>query len=402
MGNVNLDEKLANLGYLALKKETTKGVAVVPNVFVPLYEESIKQDIHLDEDKPIVGERAARFKVYRGQETITGSIKVLAEPKTIGHFLNMLLYKSGVSGTPTTGYTHTFGLGNASESYTLEFLKGNIPVRLFGVEARSIAPAFEDNKMVLTVEISARNQFSVVKIASASGTAITLDDSERPMPNEGLTTSDKLRLYDISAGTYEDVEITSINSNGKDLVVSTISGTYVAGDLAYLVPLTPTYSIDEPFNWALTNFRFGANATAALSATPIRMEPDSNWTVMFNMESESGAMRSGGYQPANFVRTIGDLDISLKRFFDDEQDLNRFLQRTGRSLVIEHSSPSNAGTNGTKAVLRLIVDEYYLKEYDIPLKSDEIIYATMALAPVYNTANSEMFKIELITSEATI
>ncbi len=402
MTNINLEEKLANLGYLALKKETTKGVAVTPDVFIPLYEESIKHDIHLDEDKPIVGERAARFKVYRGQETITGSLKVLGEPQTIGYFFDMLLKKESTSGTPTTGYTHTFGLGDSSNSYTLEFLKGGVPVRLIGTEARSISPSFEDNKMVLNVDVSARSQFSVVKIKSASGTAITLDDSERPMPSEGLTTSDKLRLYDVSAGTYEDVTITSIDSNGKDLVVSTITGTYTAGDLAYLAPLTPTYSIGEPFNWALTQFKFGENATAALSATPIRMEADSNWTVMFNMEDESGALRSGGYQPASFVRTVGDVEVSLKKFFDDSQELDRFLQVTPRALVIEHTSPSLAGTNGTKSLLRITIDEYYIKEYDIPIKSDEIIYSTITLAPVYNVANSEMFKIELITSEDTI
>ncbi len=403
MTNVDLKEKLGNLGYLAIKKEAVKGTAVIPDVFIPLYEEDIAQDIHLDEDSPVVGIREARFKVYRGQESITGNVRVLAEPKTIGHFFNMLLYKANEtgSGTPTTGYTHSFSLSGLPKSYTFEFLKGNIPVRLVGVEARSITPAFEDNKMVLEVAISAREQFSIAKLVSATGTptgTVVLNDSERLNPTSGLVVGDSLRLYDVSSGTYEDVAISAINADGKTLSTGGISGTYGAGDLCYLKPLTPSISIDEPFNWAMTQFRLASDITAALTATPTALEKDSNWVIRYDMEEEGGAMRSGSYYPSNFVRTTGDIEISLKKFFDDGSDLDRFLQVGGRAMAIEHTSPSLAGTNGTRAKLTIKVNEFYIRNHSIPLKSNEIIYSEIELAPVYNSDDAQMFSVDLLTS----
>jgi len=404
MGTVNKNEKLANLGYLALGKETTKGVAVKPSIFAYLLEEDIKHDIHLDEDNSIVGIREKRFKVFRGQESISGNIKVIAEPTTIGHFFNMLLYKADENGVgdATTGYTHTFTVGGDPKSYTLEFLKGNIPVRLIGAEAKSITPDFQDNKMVLEIAIVARKLFSLAPIASASGTTVVLDDSERPNPTDGLTTGDTLRLYDISAGTYEDVDITAINTDGKTLTVSTISGTYDSGDLAYLAPLTPAYdTLGEPFSWARTQFKFGNDIATALAATQTRMEKDSKWTIKYDLENEEGARRSGGFAPANFVRTNADAEIKLKQFFSDGQDLNQFLQRVPQALVVEHTSPSKAGSNNN-ALLRIKFNKYYIKSDNVPLKAGSIIYSELDLVPVYSDADGQMFSVELLTDQQTI
>jgi len=392
-------ERQSNLGYFGLKLEAAKGTPLQPATFVPLYSEDVAINLNIDEDNPIVGIRAARYDSFRGQEDYQGSVKVLAEPKTLPHFLNMLLKKGTTTGNDTTGYTHPFTLGDSTKSYTIEFLKGNIPFRFYGVEASSIKPTFEDNKMVLDVSISALGQFSVAKIKTATGTAVVFED-ERPNPTKGLTTDDSLRLYDVSEGTYEDVTISDINADGKTLEVSTISGTYEEGDLCWLKPLTPSYSISAPFNWGRTEFRFGTGSAVALAATQERVERGSEWTLINSLEDNAGAKRSGSFRPASLVRTQGDVEISIKKFFKDGQDHNRFLQSLSRALVVRHYSPAHAGTDLTEAELRVTISEYDIKENSVPLNTGEIVYGNLTLIPKYKTADAQMFDVKVVNSLA--
>lgn len=402
MSTLPVTEKQANLGYFGLKLEAAKGTPLQPDTFVPLYSEDIAININLDEDNPIVGTREARYQSFLGQEDYQGSVKILAEPKTLPHFLNMLLKKGATTGTATTGYTHPFTLGDSVKSYTIEFLKGNIPFRFFGVEAKSIAPAFEDNKMVLDVSISALGCFSTVKIKSAvnAGTTVILEDGERPNPTNGLTTGDSLRLYDVSEGTYEDVTISVIDADGKTLTVSAIAGTYIEGDIAWLAPLTQSYAIVAPFSWGRSEFCFGDDAAAALAASQTRVEQGSNWNLKHALESDVGAKRSGSFRPAALVRTQGDIEVNIKKFFKDGQDHNRFLQKLSRALVVKHYSSAHAGTDLTEAELRVTINEYNIKENPIPLNTGEILYNNLVFVPKYKTAETQMFDVKVINSLA--
>jgi hypothetical protein len=46
---------LANESYLALKKETTEGTAVTPDVFLPLESADLTTNLNLNEDSRMVG-----------------------------------------------------------------------------------------------------------------------------------------------------------------------------------------------------------------------------------------------------------------------------------------------------------------------------------------------------------
>ena len=393
-------ERQANLGYFGLKLEAAKGTPLQPATFVPLYSESVAINLNIDEDNPIVGIREARYNSFRGQEDYQGSVKVLAEPKTLPHFLNMLLKKGTTTGSATTGYSHPFTLGDSVKSYTIEFLKGNIPFRFYGVEASNIKPSFEDNKMVLDIDLSGLGQFSVAKVFSATGTTIVLED-ERPDPTKGLTTDDTIRLYDVSGGEYEDLTISVIDADGKTLTTGTaIAGTYEEGDLCWLKPLTPSYSISAPYSWGRTEFRFGTGSAVALAATQERVEKGSEWNLIHLLEDNAGAKRSGSFRPASLVRTQGDVEISIKKFFKDGQDQSRFLQSSSRALVVRHYSPAHAGTDLTEAELRLTISEYDIKDNAIPLNTGEILYGSLSLIPKYNTADAQMFEVKVVNSLA--
>ncbi len=408
MVDLSLTEKQANIGYLAIGLQDLKGTGtpitgtpIAPDTFVPLYSEDVVININLDEDNPIMGIREARYQSFLGQEDYMGTIKVLAEPKTLPHFLNMILKKGTTTGDATNGYTHPFTLGDTTKNYTIEFLKGNIPFRFWGVEARSITPIFEDNKMVLEVNISALGCFSTRRVISASSTTVVLDDGERPNPTTGLVSTpigDTLRLYDVSEEAYEDVLISEIADDGKTLTVASISGTYVEGDLCWLKPLTPSYSIVAPFSWGRTEFRFGTTTPVAEAAAQTRVEKGSNWVLIHSFEDDAGAKRSGDFRPAALVRTQGDIEITLKKFFSDGQEQDRFVNLLERALVVKHLSPAHAGSNNTEASLTLTVGAYNIRENTVPLNTGEILYNNFVLAPKYSAADGEMFNIKVVNS----
>lgn len=396
--------RLANLGYLAIGKEVTRGTPVAPTVVVPLYEESLLTNLNLDLDNPIIGNRFARYNQFKGQRDHKGILKVLAEPKTFPHFLNMILDK-GVTTNSGGVYTHPYTLGNQSEaSYTIEILKGDILYRYFGVEASKLTPIFEDNRLLFNVNVSALGHFSIGAISAASGSSannVTLTTEYSDTPTKGIIVGDKLILVKVTGGTsdsYEEVTVSAVNTNGTQLTVGAITGTYTAGDYCYIKTQTLSPTLGEPFKWSGTEFRFGATAADALTATHTPVEKGSTFEIMHNFEDESGAKRSGSLDPTALVRAQADLNVTIKKTFDDYVDYERFLAVRKRALVIRIFGTVISGTD--KNELRITINNMKVKEGPVPLTTGEIIYLERNYSPQYDTSDSQAFDVTLINDVA--
>jgi hypothetical protein len=397
-------DRLANLGYFAIGKEATRGVPVAPTVAVPLYEENLLTNLNLDMDNPIMGNRFARYFNFKGQRDHKGTLKVLAEPKTLPHFINMILDK-GVTSVSGGVYTHPYTLGNQSEaSYTIEILKGDILYRYFGVEVGQLSPIFEDNVLKLSLAVSALGQFSIAPIASASGSSannITLSTEYSDTPNKGIVTGDKLILVKVSAGTsdsYEEVTVSGVNANGTQVSVGSIVGTYTALDYCYIKQQTITPTLGEPLKWSGTQFCFGATAAAALTATHTPVEKGSTFEIMNNFEDESGAKRSGSLDPTALVRAQADVNITIKKSFNDYVDYERFLALRKRSLVIRLFGALISGSD--KNELRITVNNMKVKNGPNPLTTGEIIYFEREYSPQYDTSDAQAFDVKVINDVA--
>lgn len=387
-----MPERLGNIGYLALKKEASKGAAVTPDVYVPLYEENIITNLNLDEDTPIIGNRTARYQTLMGMREHKGDFTVMAEPNTAARLFDMLLYKSGTTGS--NPYTHNFTLDNSNNpnAYTIDIARGQIVHRFIGAEASQITPDFDKNKMRLKISVSALSNFSVREIASVSTNTLTLTTSYDPNPTDGLVVGDLVRIFKAN-GTTVDTTVSSI-TNGTVVVVGSATGV-AQGDLIALRPATPSFTLVTPFMWARTEFRFGATASAALSASQTRLEDGSVWTVKNMFEDDGGAKRSGDFDPAALVRTLGDVEFTTKQYFDTADDLNRFLSVTKRACVVRHFSE-------TGYELRVTINNLRAKELKPPVKSGEIIYQEITWVPNYDTSDAQMFDVKVINAISSI
>lgn len=389
--------RLANLGYLAIKKEVTKGTAVIPNVYVPLYKESLATAINLDADKAIAGNKAAIYQHIQGQRHHNGEVQVLAEPTTVGYLFDMFLKKGTTTGA-SDPYTHPFTLDPDTEpnSYTVDIAKGQAVFRFMGVEAYEIAPEFSDNKMLLNLSLAARKSFTVREIASVGGTGgieITFKTNYDPNPTDGLVAGDLVRIQKAD-GSYLDKVIASVDSVIK--VTLTVGTTGVNdGDIFYLRPATPSFSLVTPFLWSRTEFRFAGTAAVALTATHTPLESGSAWKLVHAFEENEGAKRSGSFDPAELVRTLGEAQLEAKKKFDTLTDMNKFLTNTKLSCVIRHFS-------GDDHELRITLNNLRFTEKPVQLNTGEVIYAEGKLEAAYDASDAQLFDVVVLNPVATI
>jgi hypothetical protein len=321
----------------------------------------------------------------------------MAEPNTAGHLLNMLLTKGTTTGAGP--YTHPFTLSASADpkSYTVDILKGQVVARFIGVEIGELSNDYDKNKMTFKVKFSALKSFITREVSSVTGSGpytVTLKTNYDPNPTDGLVVGDVIRVF-LAGGTTIDCAVATI-PNGQTFTTSTNVSTAADGDTIALRAATPSLALKTPFMWATTEYRFGANATAALSATQTRIEQGSKYTIMHKFEDENGAQRSGSFDPAALVRTIGDIELDVKKFFDTPEEMNRFLTNTQRSLVIRHYS------EGSTYELRITINAFKFKSNPVKSKFGDVLYAEGKLIPDYNTSDAQAFDIKVINNLSTI
>lgn len=385
---------LGNLGYLMLGKEPTKGTPVIPSTAIPIYKESFNTKLNHDEDNPIVGLNVMPWNMYMGLRDHEWSFTALGDPNIAQPIFDMTMTQGTVIGA--NPYTHPYTAGSA-KSYTVDVLKGQVVHRFWGVEAEEVEVGFNKNKMELSPKGSALGSFVVREIASVSTNTITLAPTYDPAPNKGLVATDLVRVMKADGSTSLDTTVTSVNADGVTVVLGASAAAYVAGDFLFLRPQTPTYNLLTPFLWAKTQYRFGATAAAALSATHTPIEEGSGkWKIMNPFENKGGSQRSGSFDPSVLLRLQANAEIDVKTFFDIPDTTNEFLGVKGKSLVVRHFAGSS-----NQYELRLTFNNCIIKDSKRELDSGKIIYHELNYKPVYNSVDGQLMDIKIINNIAT-
>ncbi len=384
-------EQISDLGYLALKKETTKGTPVTPDVFLPIYNESLSMNYNLNDINPIMGLKAMRFTTIQGQRDYQGDISFLGEPNTAGYVFDMLLRKGTTTGDGP--YTHPFTLSTTDNpnSYTVDIKRGRFVYRFFGVEARAISAEFEDNSMRLNASVSALGMFAPSEITNVNTNTLTLSTAFSSTPTKGLVASDLIRIFRAN-GTVVDTTVSSLT----DTTVTVASaGSAQNGDIVCIRPATPTYSLVDVFQFARSQFKFGADASAALSANHTPVQEGSGWNIIHAMLPDEGRKASGSHDPVSLVRGLGDIEINTRIFHDTPDDERRFVAHEKRAIVISHLA-------GTGYELRITGNNLAIAEKPVNLEVGEVLFSEAVFKARYDTSDGAMFGVTVINNIATI
>lgn len=388
-------ERLGDLGYIAVGKQSGSS-AVTPGTFLPLYSEDLSTNLNYDEDNPAVGIKFARYQTLQGQRDHQGPFTVIGEPNTAGYVFNMLLNKSGTSGSDP--YTHTYTDGGDSDAYTVDVCPENHVYRYKGLKASQISPSFNDNYMHLQVTASALAAFSAAAVDSVSGTGpytVTLKTDYDPAPTTALVAGDLIKIYDVSVDSYIDATIDSVD-NDTDFTVSEDVSAATADDVVTIRPQSTSFDNLTPFQFARSEWRLSDTAANALSAAHTPMD-EFSWTVSHNFNNDGGEKRSGSYDPASLARTQTNAELTATKFFDTSDQIRKFVAKEKQGLVIRHFS------EGSSYELRLTFNDVRISDGGKPpINTGETLLHNFAFLPNYDAGDGQAFDVKVINGISSI
>jgi hypothetical protein len=393
-----MSERNAAAAYVALKKESVKGTAVIPDTYTSIYRQSLNTDINLIDDKPIYGNKFARLQSLQGIRKHQGSLSVMGEPNTLARFFDMLMQKGSTTGSGP--YTHPFTHGTTDpNSYTVDISYVSYVQRFMGVEASKITIGWDGEKMVPEIDVSGLASFTGAEIASISTTTVTLKTDKDPTPTNGLVASDTVKIVK-SDGTSTNFTISSLTAT--TVTLSATAAAFAAGDMLVIRPATPALTLLTPFVWGNTHYFFAADAATAFSnsstlSNQTRLEPGTEMTMMHGFNDEAGEKRSGAFDPASLIRTTYDATFKAKLFVDNPSKLKEWNAISKQAIVMRAYTGSS-----NQYELRVTLNNLRVKTNEMPFESEQVMYHDYEFSVDYDTTDGQAFDAKLLNAVSTI
>lgn len=388
-------------GYLAIKKQVEANTAITPDIFIPLLEEDLSSDPNNERVKQIVGINWKSNLILQGLRKNEGKIKVMADPTTLGYFLDMAMNKSGTTGDATNGYTHVYDV-DPSNYYTIEVLRGSYVHRLVGCQITKFGLMFENGHLIIEAEIVAKGKFNYATLGEAlSGAETSLGMKEEfdPAPAYGLVAGDVVQVWE--AGVATDLEIATIATGSKGITFESTSITASEGALITLKPQTPSYSaLKRPFKFGQMLVGFGANETASTvgagsyaNATPVdelKLELDKG------LETKHF---SGDNNPV-ILEGVPDMAFNVKKLLvtpDDVQQWNDIAKKACTIIIVGDEISA-----GVYCTLTIKLHNIKPKKVDNKTKVGEYIYDETDFFVEYDNTDGKAVAITLKNTVETI
>jgi len=391
-------------GYLALKKETTAGTAVYPNVFLELISESVTSPKPLVSSSPVYGSTVKNLRPIRGAfEAPTGEIKVQVEPDTIGYIL------AGVMGPPstasvsdTTAYVHTFTqpyTTAAHPTFTVDIAMGSDDFvrRYVGCKFHNLKLEIEDNVWTATFTLTAMYAFenTRVKTTASSGTALVLYQTS------GLVAgSDTIIVSPQGGASREELTVTTI-SNETTLVVSTIGQTHTADtDEVTIKKQSPSFTQLRKLTWiGDSTYKVGA----AIGSVALR--DAETFSCSINREIEVRQAANGINEIDRYPTAILDKGVEASAtvgyYWTDEQQMDQHTFGTQQAIEVE-AIGELAGAATVYSNLKIqMPDVRNMKSPTPNLEADALLQEDLELTAFYDSTATYLVKVICTSKIAT-
>lgn len=389
--------------YAALKKETTAGTAVKPDVYFEMMEESINPNYENNYLAPAAGTRSKTYRAVIGKNgPPTGSIKIPVQAKTIGYFL------TGIYGAPTTGsatdttaYPHTFTetATGTIPTYTLDFGYTDLSYvhRLYGVRYGNLKFGFEDNTLMADMDVQALGMFTVAQVTTTatSGTALVISATA------GITTDDTITVSYGDSTNSADYTVSAVDTDGVTLTLgSAITGkTHTAGDRVVIKSSTPSYSLGSTFTGiGGTQFSIGTTLGTVAAADA----EDFTFELAQELEARhalTGIAESDRWPVANLVKGY-EAKCSFGWYHSDPKWVNSLRARAQLAVKVVSTGTTLAGAATVYDSLTINLPNLRLNSFRPPIGSDDIIQEDIEATAVYDTTAGYVSSIVLVCTVA--
>lgn len=383
-------------GYVGMAIQTDKDTAIVPTRYVPYFKDSFVTEMNKRQQGSVKGNRNMVQDILAGLRTHKGSLEVLAEPNTAGHWFNMFMTKGSTTGSDP--YTHPFTVGDTEKYYTLDIKKGLYVHRYTGVKANTIAPAYTDNEMHFNIGLTALRHFEVNTLAStptgSSPYTMVFSTDYDPEPTKCLVVGDLMAVTD--GTTTTNFTVASI-VDSTSITTTTNVTSFAAGNKVRLRAATPSFTLLTPFMWARTKYQFGADATAAASATHTPGDEGTEWSLTHTNESDDGAHQTGSYDPTDIRRTNFGGQFTFVQVYESDTERVNFLENEKQAVVI-HMYAGNTSSYELKITMNNI------KAVSEPIETafETVTKITSTFVAQYDSTDGQAIAVSVLNALSTI
>ncbi len=167
------------------------------------------------------------------------------------------------------------------------------------------------------------------------------------------------------------------------------------GDMLVLRPQSVSLAYKTPFLWPRTEYRFGDDASEALSATHTPLEKGTEISIEHMFEDNEGAKRSGSFDPAALIRTVGNATFKVKKFLENTDEIKYWNALTKRAVVMRSFSE-------TGYELRVTLNNIKAKTNDMPTEQEGVVYHEIEYGVQYDSSDGQGFDVTVINSVSSI
>lgn len=401
-------------GYLAVEREATAGTAVQPSHFLRFKD----GDLAFDQDQVML--QSIQNNVWQSQGTVQGRANTEGnfnfdlDANECVHWIAMALgsmSSSDISSlTDGSVYKHTISHTCVLPTATVEQGKGdfcspdshyqNIIVnRAFGVKVNTMNISLNDSLLNMEVGLMATGMFQKSDLTADATAGATVDlylESVR-----GLTADDTVNIYDATPQSEQDA-IASIDTAAKTIEIATLGNSYTVANNAKvsLVAQTPSYgTAPRVFNIKHASFQFGADLTAAASATPENLE-DFSFNYSNDIEPRHG---SGQYEPYVLAPRGRSAELTYTKYFETVVDRDRYLRQTKQSCILTldlEQVVSSTDTNNATYKIVINMSDVRFTAHSMPTETNGLYAEELTASLNYDVSEGNAVEIEVTNAKA--
>lgn len=391
----------SRLGYLAIKKEATRGTAVKPTNFIRHKGGGITYNQEIIANNPIQNTRHNAINSVKGKITTDGEYSVDMDLREIGYWIYGVM--GSVSAVNASGvYTHTFTQAKKLPSFSMEQLKGDSAdtdhevSRAFGVLMDSFELSGSDGLLEVKVGLKALGIFlkTNAKANIAIGSPATIDVQS----TEGLVATDTIKVIE-TKGTLLTESTTIAAITDSDTLTANITAAHTLLTTAPKIELaaqSPSFT-NAPLtaSFAHCRFRFGDDLTVAASATPENVE---NWTFTYEngVEERFGSLRNS---PSKLAEKGTKGTLKFSQMFETKALRDAYMDNVRKACIITITLDDIiSGT--TQYSLNIRLNDLRFTMSKIDTGSDEVFVLELESEIFYNSTDGKALEMVLVTGVA--
>lgn len=387
---------LAKLGYIGIAKESTQGTYVAPAFYIPCTKIEA-EDVFIEiRDESYRNNDTLLQGVYQGPGDSTVSIDLMAYPDAVPYILRGLI---GPDTVTVTGVSTTLA-SNATQGATSLSLTASVPNNSI-LRIQDAAGANTEYVQVGTV--SGAGPFTAPITTPATGTqfahtaaggSVVSQSTHKFVQNPSAAqTSWSLTKYDVATNGmashsrgFPGCKISEAAIKIDPKAAMTLAVKYTGWLSTEQSDPVPTFSSTIPelgWQWTMTNA--GGSSTRGLT-----------YDLTVKRPAEAIHASTGTQQPREVFQGVLEADGTYKAIFENDTDLNLYLNYTQLPVVATLTQPVTSG--GNSITLQTNKSGFVKGKVDL---SSVYVTADFSLSGIYNSTDGGAITVTMTNFVST-